>query len=188
MLDRNPSGCHLQTKEMAAPKIGILTPPSPCQSLLTTQSLKNWKSRARPSHQGCCSGLCLLCYLEAWHSTTCPSCWTPSVWWPVFSATWLFHRCPSRLGQALEEQVEVTPQYMPIVLLQIWWSALCDSLAFPLQFSRWQDRVVILPVLEFHLNQMATPRRLNKSLVLWHIESRGLNHWWTRIKIYLGMV
>ena len=47
-------------------------PPKPMPA--PTQSLKNGKSRARPFHQGCCSGLCLLCYLEAWHSTTCPSC------------------------------------------------------------------------------------------------------------------
>lgn len=52
-------------------------PPKPIQPLPTTRSLKTKK--AEPDHliraiaAGCCSGLCLLCYLEvAQHP--CPSC------------------------------------------------------------------------------------------------------------------
>lgn len=184
LLDRGSAMVVIPKQRKTAPNIGILTP-KPMPAPTNNSELKKLKKQARPTSliraiaAGCCSGLCLLCYLEAWHSTRVPVAEHQGSCGETFLPTWLFPRCPSHLGQALRPGWSYSSVYAHSHCPQRFGDqAPCVTPCLFTSVFLLARQVVILPVFEFHLNQMATPKAL-KSLVLWHIESRGLDHWWT---------
>ena len=102
---------------MAAPTIGILTPPPAHAS--PNSELKKRKKQSQTISPGLLQRavFTLLSRGLAQHHVTQllnTKCLMASLFCHVGLPQMSFH-----LGQALGEQVEVTPQYMPIVLLQI---------------------------------------------------------------------